>query len=175
MPDEAPDKFLEPGRDMNDRRRAILRLCSSLRRQRSVYFSELSRISDRLIRVEARACTASWDVGLNAGSSPEVVSFFVPPFCSSVASDPSCASSSISVLALPFDSTGEGSTWFGYGDAGGCKESEGLEFLQPCGIDSAFAQSKNRGARGSGDLLPVQSLVEMGSVGRRRTGRVCVW
>lgn len=37
----------------------------------------------------------------------------------------SCASSSISVLSVPLESTGEGSICCGYGLAGGAKESAG--------------------------------------------------
>ena len=41
----------------------------------------------------------------------------------------SCASSSISVLSVPFESTGEGSIWLGYGLAGGANESVGPDDL----------------------------------------------
>jgi len=45
---------------------------------------------------------------------------------------PSCFSSSISVLSVPFESTGEGSTCAGYGLGGGARESEGPEDLEHC-------------------------------------------
>lgn len=40
----------------------------------------------------------------------------------------SCASSSISVVSVPFESTGEGSIWEGYG-LGGARESDGPDNL----------------------------------------------
>jgi hypothetical protein len=41
----------------------------------------------------------------------------------------SCASSSISVLSVPFESTGDGSIWDGYGLGGGASESVGPDDL----------------------------------------------
>ena len=118
--------------------------------------------------------TASREVGLRVSSSLEIGCSSDASFFRSTASVPSCASSSNSVLALPLDSTGDGSVILPYGDMGGCRESEGLEFLQACGTPSAFrAHIRLQGITRA--ISPVgKSRREMGAVGRWGTGRVRV-
>ena len=57
------------------------------------------------------------------------LSSFSPDWLGDFGSLSSCASSSISVVSVPFESTGDGSIWAGYGLGGGARESEGPDDL----------------------------------------------
>lgn len=81
----------------------------------------------------------------------------------------SCASSSISVDSVPFESTGDGSIWFGYGLGGGASESVGPDDLQ------AERQSRVSITSQTTLSVPVRIALTQRVVWCRRTWRVRVW